>query len=76
MALSRIFYLYRADRSSKVKNGEPGENHLTIRKQNLAFQRDPSKTRTTAVRNLLDYKSTLLSTRLQHYLSHIEMMKG
>ena len=31
-ALSRIFHLYHADRSSKV-----GENHLTIRKQNLAF---------------------------------------
>ena len=37
-ALSRIFHLYRADRSSKVgENGEPGGNHMTIRKQNLAF---------------------------------------
>ena len=32
----------------------PGKNHLTIRKQNMAFPHvtcDPSETRTTAVRN-------------------------
>ena len=39
MALSRIFHLYRADRSSKVGENRrtPEKNHLTIRKQNLAF---------------------------------------
>ena len=38
-ALSRIFHLYRADRSSKVGENRrtPEKNHLTIRKQNLAF---------------------------------------
>ena len=36
---SRIFHLYQADRSSKVGENleNPGKNHLTIRKQNLAF---------------------------------------
>ena len=42
--LSRIFHLYRADRSSNV-----GKN-LTIRKKNLTFPTcDPSEVRTTAV---------------------------
>ena len=38
-ALSRIFHLYQANRSSKVgeKLEYPEKNHLTIRKQNLAF---------------------------------------
>ena len=38
-ALSRIFHLYRADRSSKVGENRmnPEKNNLTIRKQNLAF---------------------------------------
>ena len=38
-ALSRIFHLYRADRSSRVGENRrtQGKNHLTIRKQNLAF---------------------------------------
>ena len=35
-ALSVVFLLYQADRSSKVGEN-PGKNHLTIRKQNLAF---------------------------------------
>ena len=65
-ALSRIFHLYRADWSSKVGENwkSRGENHLTIRKQNMVFPRDPSEAQTTAVRNLMDYDSTLLSTRL------------
>ena len=51
MALSRIFLLYRVDCSSKVgKNRRThGKKHLT-----LAFPHDPSKARTTAVRNLMD----------------------
>ena len=55
-ALSRIFHLYRADRSSKVgESWRAGEkNQLTIRKQNLAFPRVLSEARTTAVRNLMD----------------------
>ena len=48
-----------------AKSENPGENHLTICKQNLAFPRDPSKARTTAVRNLMDWASIPLSTRLQ-----------
>ena len=38
--LSIIFHLYRVDRSSKVGENwrTRGRNHLTIRKQNLAFQ--------------------------------------
>ena len=49
------FPLYRADRSSKVgETGNPGKNHLTIRKQNLASPRDPSEVRTAAVRNLMN----------------------
>ena len=61
-AFSRIFHLYRADRSSKV-----GENQRTRGKtwQNLAFPHDMSEARTPAVRNLMDYESTLLSTRLR-----------
>ena len=56
MSLLRIFHLYRADRSSKVGENRStrGKNHLTIRKQNMAFPHvtcDPSETRTTAVRN-------------------------
>ena len=43
---------------SFIKGGRkpenPGKNHLTIRKQNLAFPRDPSKAWTTVVRNLMD----------------------
>ena len=43
---------------SFIKGGRkpenPEKNHLTIRKQNLAFPRDPSEARTTAVRNLMD----------------------
>ena len=55
MSLSRIFHLYRADRSSKV-----GENRSTrgkttwssVRRTRLSHMwRDPSETRTTAVRN-------------------------
>ena len=44
-ALSRIFHLRYADRSikSEQKLQNLGKNHLTIRKQNLAFPRDPSK---------------------------------
>ena len=42
---------------SFIKGGQklvnPGKNHLTICKQNLAFQRDQSEARTTAVRNLM-----------------------
>ena len=39
MALSRIFHLNRADRSSKVgeKPEYAGKKHLTIHKQNFAF---------------------------------------
>ena len=37
------------------KPENPEKNHLTIRKQNLAFPHyDPSEARTTAVRNLMD----------------------
>ena len=43
---------------SFIKGGRkpenPEKNHLTIRKQNLAFPRDPSEARTTAVGNLMD----------------------
>ena len=50
-ALSRIFHLYRDDRSSKV-----GENLRTRGKTpELGFPTcDPSEARTTAVRNLMD----------------------
>ena len=66
-ALSRIFHLYQAVPSSKAgKNRrKQGKNHLTIHKQNLAFPRDPSEAQTTAVRNLMDKESALLSTRLR-----------
>ena len=47
----------------KLEN--PGKNHLTICKQNLAFPSDPSEARTSAMKNLMDSESTLLSTRLQ-----------
>ena len=47
---------------SFIKGGQklenPGKNHLTIRKQNLAFQRDPREARTTAVRNLMAKESS------------------
>ena len=66
MALSRIFHLYRADHSSKV-----GENRRTQGKTTwLSLSRtclshiDPSVARNTAVRNLMNKGSTLLSTRL------------
>ena len=54
---------------SFIKDGRkpenPGKNHLTIRKQNLAFPRDPSEAQTTEVRNLMDQESALLSSRLR-----------
>ena len=52
-ALSRIFYLYTANRSSNLRDNQKthGKNHLTIHKQNLA---SPHVTRTTALRNLMD----------------------
>ena len=57
MSLSRIFHLRISSRSF-IKGGRkpeyPGKNHMTIRKQNMAFPHvtcDPSETRTTGVRN-------------------------
>ena len=76
MALSRIFHLYWADRSSKVgKNwrtqGEKPPDHLGFPTYG------PSEARTTAVRNLTDYESTLLSTRLRGPTkSYQNMSKG
>ena len=53
-ALSKIFYLHRADPSSKVgETGEPGENQQTICKQNGFPYCDLSKARITAVRKLM-----------------------
>ena len=53
--ISRIFHLYRADRSSNMgENQNTGEKPLTIRKQNLAFPRVLNEAQTTEVRNLMD----------------------
>ena len=52
MALSLISSRSFIKGGRKPEN--PGNNHLAIRKQNLAFPHDPSKARTTAVRNLTD----------------------
>ena len=47
-----------------AKTAEPGKNHLTICKQNLAFPCDLGEAQTTVVRKLMDKEWTLLSTRL------------
>ena len=59
-ALSRIFHLCRADRSSKVGKN-PGKNHLTIRKQNMDFPHvtqarlDPQRRETEWIKSQLSY---------------------
>ena len=69
-ALSSIFHIYRADHSQRWAKTRK-KKHLTIRKQNLAFPRVPSKARTTVVRNLMDYVFFLslhrYSSELPHY---------
>ena len=49
-----------------AKTGEPGEKPPDHPQAELGFPTyDPSQARTTAVRNLMDQESTLLSTRLR-----------
>ena len=47
------------------KPGNPGKKRAATHKQNLAFPHSPSEARTTAVRNLMDEESALLSTGLR-----------